>query len=121
MIRESRMNWLHILAIAFFALGCVQPNSPESGESDPVITDLSAESSMVRIGNSTTITVTAEDPLGDPLTYHWRATAGDFFGRGSSVQYTASPCCTGLNRITVTVRNGSGGSTSQNIFIDVQP
>lgn len=120
-MRKITMKWSWILAMAILANGCAQPNAPEPDSSDPIITELTSESSSVKIGFSTTVTVVAEDPLGEPLIYNWKATAGDFFDRGATVRYTASPCCTGLNRITVTVRNNHGGSTSQSIHIDVLP
>ena len=102
--------------------GCAQPQPTEStssGNQSPVIQSLTANPPAITIGSSCTLTVEAIDPDNDPLAYQWSASAGDIIGQGATVRYTASFCCTGSNRITVTVKDNRGGSTSRSIDIEV--
>lgn len=102
--------------------GCVQPveeGSGSGGNRDPVIQSLAADPIGIPTGGLTTITVVADDPDNQPLTYSWSATSGDFLGEGASVRYTASYCCAGLNQIRVTVRDNAGGISSREMAINV--
>jgi hypothetical protein len=104
--------------------GCVQPQPTEStsaGNQNPIIRNLTADPPIISVGSSCTLTADALDPDGDPLTYQWYASAGDIIGQGPSVRYTASFCCTGSNRITVTVKDNRGGSTTRSIEVAVLP
>lgn len=115
------MRWLNTFIVAFVLVGCVQPHPTEATASDPIIRKLTADPPVIQIGASSTVTVEAEDPFGGPLSYQWTASAGDIIGQGESVRYTASFCCTGSNRVKVTVKNNRGGSTSQSIDVYVNP
>jgi hypothetical protein len=102
--------------------GCIQPvdeGGGTGGNRDPVIRSLEADPIGIGTGGLTTITVVADDPDNQALTYSWSATSGDFLGDGASVRYTASYCCVGVNQIRVTVRDNAGGSTSREIPISV--
>ncbi len=110
------LSFLTFLLLA----GCVQPQPTESTASDsPVIRSLTADPPSIRIGSSCTVAVDAEDPRNLPLTYQWNASAGDIIGQGASVRYTASFCCAGSNRVTVTVKNTQGGTTSRSLDVYV--
>jgi hypothetical protein len=113
------LRLLPVLICALIISGCVQPHPSESTQSDPVIKKLTADPPVIQVGSSCTLTVEAEDPGGGPLTYQWSASAGDIIGQGASVRYTASFCCTGSNRVKVTVKNNRGGSASQSIDVYV--
>lgn len=100
--------------------GCAQPQPTElSSSTSPVIRDLKAEPPIITVGQSSTLTVDAEDPNGAPLSYQWKASAGDIIGQGSTVRYTASFCCAGSNRVSVTVKNDRSGSASSSIEVFV--
>ena len=118
---SNSMKSIFILAVAVSLLlvCCVQPQPSESTATDPVIRKLTANPPSIQIGSSCTLIVEAEDPVGGPLTYQWSASAGDIIGQGASVRYTASFCCTGSNRVTVTVKNSRGKSASQSIDVYV--
>ena len=66
------------------------------------------------------MTATATDPDGDPLTYDWSATQGSFNGPtdGSSVIWIA-PNEVGIPTISIEVSDGSGGSTTAEIEVEV--
>ena len=111
-----------VVLLGFALGGCVQPvdeGSGAGGNRDPVIRSLSTDPIGIPTGGLATITVVADDPDNQPLTYSWSATSGDFLGEGASVRYTASWCCTGVNQIRVTVRDNAGGISSREIGISV--
>ncbi len=111
------------LLLPVIGAGCVQPQPTEStstGNQNPIIRNLTADPPIINVGRSCTLAADAVDPDGDPLTYQWYASAGDIIGQGASVRYTASFCCTGSNRITVTVKDGRGGSASRSIEVAVE-
>lgn len=112
-----------ILAAVAMIMGCVQPQPTESssaGNQNPIIRSLVANPQIISVGTSCTLSVDAVDPDSDPLTYEWNASAGDIIGQGASVRYTASFCCTGSNRISVTVKDNRGGSATANIDVEVR-
>jgi hypothetical protein len=83
----------------------------------PVIRGIGAQPNPVRTGQATSAAVTASDPDGDTLQYRWSSSCAGSFNSttASSVQFTpsavpAGPCnnC----RLTVTVTDGRGGSTT---------
>jgi hypothetical protein len=101
---------------------CIQPvdeGSGGGGNRNPAVRSLTADPIAIPTGGLTSITVTADDPDNQPLTYHWSATSGDFLGDGPVVRYTASWCCLGENQIRVTVRDNAGGSASREITVQV--
>jgi hypothetical protein len=111
-----------VIVLGFVLAGCAQPvdeGSGAGGNRDPVIRSLVADPIGIGTGGLTTITVEADDPDNQALTYSWSATSGDFLGEGASVRYTASYCCVGMNQIRVTVRDNAGGSASREISIIV--
>jgi hypothetical protein len=111
-------------AILFIILtvlaGCIQPQPTENQNlegQNPVIRSVTATPPVIGVGQNCTVTCDAFDPLGDALTYKWQVNLGDIVGQGSTVNYSAAPCCAGVNRINVTVTNTRGGRTSG--FVDV--
>jgi len=112
-----------LLLFLLIGAGCVQPQPTDSisaGNQNPIIRSLTADPPIISVGSSCTLTADAVDPDGDPLTYQWYASAGDIIGQGASVRYTASFCCTGSNRITLTVKDDRGGSASRSIEVAVE-
>jgi hypothetical protein len=67
----------------------------------PPVVSCSANPTTIAIGESSTITMTASDPQGWPLTYSWSATGGQLSGSGTSARLTATNADAG-NTITVT-------------------
>jgi hypothetical protein len=74
----------------------------------PVINSVTANPDSVTPGQATTLTVNADDPDGDVLTYTWAATSGTLSSTsGSSVTWTA-PVVIGNYTITVTAEDPGG-------------
>jgi len=86
----------------------------------PVISDLSANPSSVDINQITTVTCSASDPDGDPLTYHWTKNAGSFEGdtSGPSVTWRA-PSTEGNYSVECEVSDGKGGEDTDTLNIVV--
>lgn len=110
--------------LALFLSACVQPevtSSASGPNSNPIITSLSADPARGSVGRIVTLTVVAEDPDGDELSYEWFMTAGDVYGEGPVVSYVVTYCCVGINSVTVTVKDGRGGTASKIIDVEVRP
>ncbi len=67
----------------------------------PPVVSCSANPTTIAIGEPSTITMTASDPQGWPMTYSWSATGGQLSGSGTSATLTATNADAG-NTITVT-------------------
>jgi len=87
---------------------CSDTNQP------PEISDLSANPSSINISQTTTVTCSASDQDGDPLTYHWTKNAGSFEGNtsGPSVTWRA-PSTPGTYRVYCEVSDGEGGEDNE--------
>jgi hypothetical protein len=89
-----------------------------TGNQPPTISLLTAEPQTILPGGTSTITCTASDPDGDPLTYSWSATGGTISGSGSQVTWSA-PQTIGFYIITCTVSDGKGGTDQENVGVSV--
>ena len=67
----------------------------------PPVVSCSANPTTIAIGEPATVTMTASDPQGWPLTYNWSNSGGMLGGSGTSVTVTATNADAG-NTITVT-------------------
>ena len=67
----------------------------------PPVVSCSASPTTVAIGESATVTMTATDPQGWPMTYNWSTTGGTLSGSGTTATVTATNADAG-NTITVT-------------------
>ncbi len=67
----------------------------------PPVVSCSANPTTIAVGEPSTITMTATDPQGWPMTYSWSATGGQLSGSGTSATLTATAADAG-NTITVT-------------------
>jgi hypothetical protein len=122
--RENVMRNILWILLTVACAGCVQPvdeGAGSGGNKNPVIRSLTADPASIGTGGLTTITVVADDPENQPLSFSWFATSGDFFGEGATVRYTASYCCVGENQVRVSVRDNAGGVTFREISITVHP
>jgi outer membrane protein OmpA-like peptidoglycan-associated protein len=91
----------------------VKPNHP------PTIS-CSADRSSVFAGERVHITTNASDPDGDPLTYTWRANAGQVVGNGAAVDFDTTGLAPGTYSVTVRVDDGRGGAADCSSTIDVK-
>jgi hypothetical protein len=118
------MRTSFLLVSSLIICSCIQPlptDSSVSGNQNPVIEKILIDPVYIRVGSSTKITVMANDPEGDALSYSWNAPLGDIIGSGAEVYYTATYCCVGQNRVNVIVKDVKGGSTSASVDIVVNP
>jgi len=78
----------------------------------PPVVSCSANPTTIAIGEPSTITMTATDPQGWPMTYSWSTTGGTLSGSGTTATVTATNADAG-NTITVTgtaTTNRPGGN-----------
>lgn len=85
----------------------------------PEIDIVRADPDIVITNYGSTITCTADDPDGDPLTYTWSADGGTLSGEGDTVAWMA-PGRAGYFTITVTVDDGRGGFDTSDVTVQVQ-
>jgi hypothetical protein len=88
------------------------------GNTEPVIISLTANETTVSPGGTVLLTCTAEDDVGDTLTYSWESTDGSFAPNGSTATWTA-PDSPGSYSISCTVVDGAGASDNADIAIEV--
>ncbi len=90
----------------------------------PTITLVSASPSSLDEGSSTTLSVSASDPDGDPLSYAWTQSpvvpAGSFGSEASATRSWTAPILSRDTRFTlkVTVSDGRGGSAQASVQVD---
>ncbi|MGA1872697.1 MAG: S8 family serine peptidase [Thermoplasmatota archaeon] len=89
------------------------PNRP------PVITSFKAGKTVLPVGGTTNLRVVAIDQDGDELEYDYDAERGSVQGSGDEVIYEA-PSQPVLDRVTVTVLDGKGGTDSRSLEIEVR-
>lgn len=103
-------------------MGSVSVKVEAGANQAPVIASVTATPSSVPTEGTTTLSCTASDPEGDPITYSWNLNGiGEWVGGNSmqSVQWKA-PNTTGSYTINVTVRDNKGNSTSGDVVITVE-
>ena len=84
----------------------------------PSIASLTVGSNPVRLGESTTATVTASDPLGDSLSYNWSLGNNNWTQSGSGKQIQiGAPNQKSDTTVTVTVSDGFGEQASKNLTL----
>lgn len=86
----------------------------------PIIDSLVASSTTVAQGGSITLQATAHDPnTGDSLTYAWSSTAGTFSSAAAASTSWTAPLTTGIKKLTVTVTDSGGLSSSIDLAVNV--
>jgi hypothetical protein len=87
----------------------------------PVISSLKADPSSLQFSSSATLTCIASDPDGDPLQYKWEAKDGALSGTGNAVSWVSPAAKAADYSIFVTVSDGKGAETRQELVIPVSP
>ena len=93
----------------------------EQKPNHPPTISCAANPSSVFTGERSTITCTASDPDGDPLTYTWRANAGQIAGNGATGVFDTSGLAPGTYTITTRVEDGRGGAADASVTVEVKP
>jgi hypothetical protein len=117
---------LGALAMAI-CLNCEKDdNVIDPGNQPPVITSLTADPDTFYMGNSTTVTVIANDPDGDSLNYDWETHGLDLLpisGESNTIELTT--CCPVFEPATATVLSivddGRGGEDRDSIQVWILP
>jgi peptidoglycan-associated lipoprotein len=73
----------------------------------------------VFVGRTSTVTATAQDPDGDPLTYQWSAPAGTISTPTAARTPWTAPMVEGPVQVSVRVSDGKGGTASDAVTIQV--
>lgn len=89
-----------------------------SANHPPDINSLTADPAALQFAQNTTITCVAADSDGDPVQFKWEAREGSISGVGNKVTWT-SPSKNGNFSIWVTVSDGKGAETRQELIIPV--
>jgi len=114
-----------ILLLCGFAglmmLGCAEQGAGvvTAQNHPPQLVSLTADRTLIGLGETATITAVAVDPDGDPLTYSWVVTAGQVQGTGSQVTFVA-PNEWGAQFIRVQVEDGRGGVAFATVSVTAQ-
>lgn len=85
----------------------------------PQLLSLTADRTIIGLGETATLTASATDPDGDTLTFSWLATAGEIQGTGSQVVWVA-PNDWGTQFIRCEVSDGRDGADFRSLGIRVQ-
>jgi hypothetical protein len=72
-------------------------------------------------GDAITITATASDPDGDPITYTWMASGGNVSGNGAQERWVFGNIAPGAYTATVRVDDGRGGNSTCTVDARVDP
>ena len=92
---------------------------PPAANRPPTVT-VTCNPCDVGVGEETELRADARDPDGDALTYRWNSPAGELAGsRDQATQRWRAPNQGGPVPVTVTVRDGRGGSVSETVTIQV--
>ncbi len=94
--------------------GPVPPNAPPSVTAycDPC---------TVEVGKTSAFHAYAKDPNRKSLTIRWTAKAGTFANAAERQTVWTAPAQEGTVEVTVTVDNGTGGTASDTIALQVRP
>jgi hypothetical protein len=88
----------------------ISPPCPAVNE-EPIIHAITADPLEIDLGDTSVITVDAEDPEGAPLLYEWTPPFGYMEGAGSSVTWVSTDvCCDAWYSVEVVVSDGCTAS-----------
>lgn len=91
---------------------------------EPVITALTVDPPQVLTGTGATLTATAVDPQGDPITFSWSADLGTVTGSGGGAAAYTAPPAPAVVTVNCTASDPGGASSSRLLTFpvtDVRP
>jgi outer membrane protein OmpA-like peptidoglycan-associated protein/opacity protein-like surface antigen len=94
----------------------VTPKPPPA----PPTMSCSVDRSSVQAGERVTVSAQANSPGNFPLSYTWRANAGQVVGSGQSVQFDTTGLAPGSYTITGRIEDGHGGAADCQTAVQVQ-
>ncbi len=93
----------------------------EASNQAPIIHSVEASPLSIDLGDRTTVTVDAEDPEGEALTYEWTPAFGYMEGTGPVADWvTTDVCCLAWYSVEVVVSDGCATSWSY-VEVEVKP
>ena len=92
---------------------------PDPPANRPPTVEAMCDPCEVAPGETSTVTVNANDPDGDPLTYRWAAPTGTLSPSDQMTSTWTAPSADGPVPVTVTVDDGRGGTASDTTTIRV--
>jgi outer membrane protein OmpA-like peptidoglycan-associated protein len=95
------------------------PPPPPAVQNRPPTVTAQCDPCTVEVGRSSTVTATASDPDGDPLTYRWTTPQGTLANPAERQTLWTAPQQEGTVPVTVTVNDGRGGTASATTNIQV--
>jgi N-acetylneuraminic acid mutarotase len=97
----------------------IAPPPPYANEA-PVIDSLVASSTSVQTGASLSLTASVHDPnAGDTLTLAWTGSGGTFSAPAAATTSWTAPSSTGVQTLTLTVRDSQGAAVSVSLVVNV--
>jgi hypothetical protein len=99
---------------------CAADIKVEEKPNRPPTISCAASPNPIQPGERSTITSTASDPDGDPLTYRYSTTGGQITGSGPTVQFDSTGLQPGSYTVTCTADDGRGGTADSTTTVDVQ-
>lgn len=95
-------------------------NPPPPANRVPTVT-ASCNPCTVGTGQTTSLSASASDPDGDPLSYQWTASQGTFSNSNGANTVWTAPAQTGNVTATITVQDGRGGRATASVTLQVVP
>jgi outer membrane protein OmpA-like peptidoglycan-associated protein len=99
---------------------CAADIRVEENPNHPPTISCAPDRTPILPGERATITSTASDPDGDPLTYSYTASGGQIVGSGPQVQFDSTGLQPGSYNIKCSVSDGRGGNADASTNVDVQ-
>ncbi|MGA2276594.1 MAG: OmpA family protein [Terracidiphilus sp.] len=86
---------------------------------EPPTVSCSAAPSVVKPGETSTITASGVSPQNRPLSYSYASNSGTISGAGSTVTYNSAGAPTGANEVTCTVSDDKGQTATANTSVTI--
>jgi hypothetical protein len=99
---------------------CAVDIKVEEKPNRPPTISCATDRSPILPGERATITSTASDPDGDPLTYSYAPSGGQIVGSGEKVTFDSTGLQPGSYSIKCSVSDGRGGTADSSTSVDVQ-
>ncbi len=111
---------INIFIISLIGLLCLSCGVVEKlANRVPVIKDIQASRYTILVGDTVTVSVTAEDPDDDDLIYSWSANSGSFDKRNQASVVWKAPLIEDIYNIQVVVKDSNEGEATENMDITV--
>ncbi|PLW96777.1 MAG: hypothetical protein C0591_08065 [Marinilabiliales bacterium] len=116
-MKKIILNYAGVILLSMLIVFIYSCNKDEENKA-PTISSVLVNPSTVNANGVATVSVTANDPDGDALTYAYNVSGGAIVGNGASATWTAA-AMEGAYSVTVTVTDGNGGQASSNASLTV--